>query len=426
MKICIIGGGSAYIASFFQEIINAGEKFANDEFVLMDIDEEHLRLMYKLGCTMFNVAKHSTRLQMTTNRLKALEGADFVLTTFRPGGFAARYLDESIPLRYGVIGNETVGPGGLFMACRAIPVMLEIAQDVEQVCPNATIVNYTNPTNLVTGAVKRYSSAKIVGICDQHVGERHALAKLLGVQQNRLRTICIGLNHATWITGLYLDGKNILNDLSCRIRMGGFCPKDDSLYKSLELCGIYDLFPTYYLRYYYYAEEMLKIAIQTGYTRTEEILRELPLIWQSYEESIKNKLIHPLRQRGKSDHGEFALKVIAALASDKYQVLTVNTVNGGALPDFPPTSIVEGPAVVSQLGVQLLSQPSLPKTIIGLMQQINSYEELAIEAAVKGNKDLLVKALIAHPLVKTLSTARQLVDDLLIAHQTYLPQFKNL
>lgn len=411
------------MASLFQGIIHAGSTFANDEFVLVDIDEEHLQLMHRLGRVLLDIAGCSTRLQMTTDRLDALTGSDYVLTTFRPGGFYSRRWDESIPLKYGVIGNETIGPGGLFMACRSIPVMFEIARDIEQVCPNASVINYTNPTNLVTCALNRYSHIKIIGICDQHVGERLALAKLLGVSSTRIKTNSIGLNHATWITALYLDGKNILSDFSQRIQKGEFHTDDARLSRSLDLCGMYGLFPTYYLQYYYYADTMVDVAIKRGFTRADEILNELPAIWKSYEDTIRERLPRPPLQRGGSDHGEFALDVISALRGGEEKILTVNTVNGNALLDFPIDSIVEGPAVVSREGVKLLSQTPLPKTIVGLLQAINCYEELAVEAAVHGSSTLLVKALVAHPLVRTLSIAQKLADDLLAVHKSYLPQF---
>ena len=421
-KIAVIGGGSAYMASVFQGIIKASKTFADAEFVLMDIDEEHLQLMYNLGQTMLNIAGCPVRLKMTTDRIQSLDGAEFVLTTFRPGGLEARHLDEVIPPKYGVLGNETIGPGGLFMACRAIPIMLDIARDVEKVAPKAIILNYTNPTNLVTAAITRHTNVRIIGICDQHVGEKYALANLLGISYERLWSNSIGLNHATWITSLRVDGEDVFPKLREFSRdMRGIL--DDNLRMSLELFNTFNAIPTYYLRYYYFADEMAEAQKKKGKTRAEEIMGELPSIWRSYEDAIKNKLPRPLLQRGGSDHGEFALEVIDALMNNQFKIKNLNLVNQNAIPDFPEESIVEGPAIISKQEIRLISQKPMPTAIAGLLKSISCYEELAIKAAVHGNLGCLLEALIAHPLVRRKQTAKLLMDDMLKSHQSYLPQF---
>jgi 6-phospho-beta-glucosidase len=423
-RISIIGAGSAYMASVFWGIIKLADTFKDAEFVLMDVDEEHLLLMYELGKTMFQVAGCSVKLKATTNLLESLKGADFVLTTFRPGGFEARHLDETIPPIYGVIGNETVGPGGLFMACRSIPIMLDIVHKIEQVCPKAVILNYTNPTNIVTTAVTRNSEVKIIGLCDQHLGERYALAKLLNINEDKLLSNNVGINHATWMTALYKDGENILPKL--RDILTKLPPDiDDNIRKSLELYSIFGAYPTYYLRYYYYTSEIFESQQKKGVTRAQEIMNNLPSIWASYRSAINHHLPRPLLQRGGSDHGEFALDIIASLLNENPRIRVINILNGNALPDFPQNCIVECPVVLSKQGVFPIAQDALPSSISGMLKSIQCYEELAVEAAVQGDRKLLLQALLAHPLVRTINKAEQLMQNLLDVHKPYLPQFWN-
>jgi 6-phospho-beta-glucosidase len=421
-KIAIIGAGSAYMASVFNGIIHSKNAFDGSEIALMDVDDEHLQLMYNLGCTMFSVTGCQAKLKMTTKRVEAISDADFVLTTFRPGGFEARHLDESIPLKYGIIGNETIGPGGIFMACRSIPIVIDIAKDVEKYCPKAIILNYTNPTNLVTAALTRYTNARVIGLCDQHVGELNALAELLGVNSKRLFSNSRGLNHATWMTDLNLDGQNVLHQVTNSAQQKT-SPIDPNLKISLDLLEIYGAFPTYYLRYYYFADTILKYQKQSNKTRAQEIMEDLPAIWASYEDAIKGKQSKPNRQRGGGDHGEFALELILALSDNVPQIKILNLVNGSALPDFPVNSIVEGPAVVSAQGSFLIAQEPLPSSIIGLLQSLVSCQDLVVDAAVKGDKRLLLKALVANPLVQDIEIAQNLLDDMLNAHKSNLPQF---
>lgn len=423
MKICVIGGASAYMASFFAGIIEAGKIFEDAEFILMDINADKLNLMYRLGSSMLLNAGHGAILQMTTNRQKALEGVDFVITTFRPGGLEARHLDESIPPLHGIIGNETIGPGGLFMACRSIPIMIDIASDVERICPEAIIINYTNPTDLVTGAVAKYTNAKIIGICDQHVGELYDLAKLLAIPPSHLRINSFGLNHATWATSIILEDRNILEEIQSIIPSDSLESLNHNLQLSLKLCGLYKLYPSYYLRYYYFSDLIFNESIKMNQTRAEQIIAEMPMIWESYRHAIQHRLNKPIHQRGGSDHGEFVLRVISALINEESHLLNINTLNNGSLPDFSDSCVVEGPARVSKNGIQLLPQPHLPTDIVGLLQMLANYQELAIEATVHRSRNLLLRAMMAHPLVRQLPLSQQLIEDMLTAHKYNMPVF---
>jgi 6-phospho-beta-glucosidase len=364
---------------------------------------------------LFDSVGCEVQLKKTSNRIEALDNADIILTTFRPGGFEARHQDESIPLLYGLIGNETVGPGGLMMACRAIPIMLEIAQEVERVSPQAIILNYTNPSHIVTYAVSTYSNARIIGLCDQHIAESHAIANLLNVEPSRVKCVSHGINHATWITEIQLDGENIIEEFLKR----DFEPEDERVSLSLELGRHYHMIPTYYLHYYYFRGRMLEKARNSPQTRSEEIMQALPEIWQSYRDAIETKNIYPHKQRGGSDHGEFALDVIKALQSDEEHCLNLNLVNGDAFQHFSTKSVVEGPAIVSKAKVNLIPQPSLPKEILGLLQAIDYSGQLAAEAAVEGDQQKLIQAISANPLVLDFDISCRLVHSLI--HNRLIP-----
>src|SRR6266540_2649892 len=200
-------------------LLGRAADLAGSQLVLHDLDGGRLDLMRRLAARMIAAAGADLEIRAERELRPALDGADFVFTTFRLGGMRARHLDESIPLRHGVVGQETAGPGGFLMACRSVPVLLEIASVLEETAPRAWIVNYTNPTNIVIDAVLRHSGARIVGLCDQHAGDLELWAGLLGWPAEDLEADWIGLNHATWAERVRLDGRDASAEIgraSCR------------------------------------------------------------------------------------------------------------------------------------------------------------------------------------------------------------------
>ncbi|MFI0447213.1 glycoside hydrolase family 4 [Actinomadura sp. 6N118] len=427
MKIAIIGAGSGYMPGVIRGLLHRADDLAGAELAFHDIDAGNLALMARLATNMFTARSATTEpatftITTHTDLKPALDGAAYILTTFRPGGMAARHLDESIPLKHGVVGQETAGPGGFMMACRSIPVLLEIAAHAE---PSAWIVNYTNPTNIVTDAVTRNTGIRIIGLCDQFVGDTEMWAQLLGLPYERLEVDWIGLNHATWAERVRLDGKEIdlpalLGDLE--IPGGGATPWRDPS-RMAELAKALGFLPNSYSKYYFFHDQVVEELRAKGTTRSEDIQAMLPRFFAQIAEESTKPDPDPSRERGGGKHGEFAIDVICTLHRNESRRVIVNTTNNGAISSLPPEAIVEVPSLLTAAGPVPLAQGPLPRAVRGLTQSIHEYERLASDAAVTGSRQLALQALMAHPFVTSKKTAEKILDEGLAAHRAHLPQF---
>lgn len=424
VKIAVIGGASAYTAGLIDSLVQVAGDLAGSEIVLMDIDPGHLSIIERLGRRMIEAAGADLVLRTTLNRREAIQDADFVLIQFRIGGLPARRLDEHLPLKYGIIGQETVGPGGMFMALRTIPVVLAIAQEMKRLAPRGLLINYTNPTGIVTEALHRYSDVRMLGLCDEIYGIRRIMGQVLGVEAARIVIYAYGLNHASWGRHLWVDGKEAMAELQSRIP---FVSREDfpdsKSWSVIRLFKLYGFIANRYLRYYYFHDEMLEEARQAPLSRAEEILASLPEIFASYEEQSRQPLPHLVKRRGTGAHGDLAVRVINAIANDQPEVYLVNVVNRGAVFNLPPDSIVEVPARVGREGVFPLVMGPLPGEVAGLVQSLKSYELQVVEAAITGSRSQALKAMLSNPLVQSVGMAEKLLDEMLAAHKEYLPQF---
>ncbi|MCP2334913.1 family 4 glycosyl hydrolase [Actinomadura rupiterrae] len=422
MKIAIIGAGSGYMPGVIRGLLHRADSLAGTELAFHDTNAAHLDVMTRLARNMFAARGASFTVTPHTDLKPAVDGASYVFTTFRPGGMAARHLDESIPLAHGVVGQETAGPGGFLMACRSVPVLLEIAAAVD---PGAWIVNYTNPTNIVTDAVTRHTGANIIGLCDQHVGDTEMWADLLGLPFDRLEADWIGLNHATWAERVRLDGVEI--DLAARLDAleipgGGATPWRDPS-RMAELGKALGFLPNSYSKYYFFHDDVVKELRAKGTTRAQDITAMLPDYYAQVTAEADKPDPDPSRERGGGEHGEFAVEVICALHLDEHRREIVNVPNRGAISSLPDDAIVEVPALVGRSGPVPLTMGALPAPVRGLTQAIHAYERLAADAAVTGSRRLALQALMAHPFVRSKHTAEKILDEGLAAHAADLPQF---
>ncbi|WP_329522123.1 family 4 glycosyl hydrolase [Spirillospora sp. NBC_01491] len=422
MKIAIIGAGSGYLPGVLRGLLHRAGDLAGTELAFHDVDEPHLAVMARLGRNMFAARGAALTVTAHTSLKPALDGAAYVFTTFRPGGMAGRHLDESIPLKHGVVGQETAGPGGFLMACRSVPVLLEIAAAAD---PGAWIVNYTNPTNVVTDAVLRHTDAKIIGLCDQHVGDTEMWAELLGLPFDRLEADWIGLNHATWATRLRLDGAEV--DLPALLEGldvpgGGATPWRDPS-RMAELARALGFLPNSYSKYYFFHDEVVRELREKGTTRAEDIQAMLPAYYAQVAAESGRSDPDPSRERGGGEHGEFAVDTICALHRDENRRMIVNTRNNGAIASLEADAVVEVPALVGRAGPVPLTMGALPRPVRGLTQAIHEYERLAADAAVTGDRRTALQALMAHPFVRSKHTAEKILDEGLAAHRAHLPQF---
>ncbi|TDB89578.1 glycoside hydrolase family 4 [Actinomadura sp. 7K534] len=421
MKIAIIGAGSGYMPGVIRGILHRADDLAGTELACHDIDTGQLVTMTRLARAMFSARGAGIAVSAHTDLKAALDGASYVFTTFRPGGLAARHLDESIPLRHGVVGQETAGPGGFLMALRSVPVLLEIAA----AAPDAWIVNYTNPTNIVTDAVARTTGAHVIGLCDQAIGDTEMWADLLGLPFEGLEADWIGLNHATWAQRLRLDGRELdlpalLDELE--IPGGGATPWRDPS-RMAELAKTLGFLPNSYAKYYFFHDDVVEELRAKGTTRAQDILAMLPAYYEQVAAESRKADPDPSRERGGGEHGEFAVDVICALHRDEGRRMIVNTRNNGAISSLDADAIVEVPSLVGRAGPVPLTMGPLPGPVRGLTQAIHAYERLASEAAVTGDRRTALQALMAHPFVRGKHTAEKILDEGLAAHRDHLPQF---
>lgn len=425
MKIAYIGGGSAYAPGVVRSFIGLPSVFEGSEVALMDIAADNVQLVKRLGDGMARSANADIRITATTDRREALIGADFVLTSFRAGGFKARAMDEKIPLKYGVIGQETVGPGGFFFALRNLRVVRELCAEMEELCPNAWLMNYANPTNIIGEAVSRFSRVRVLALCDGGKHDAFHVAEILGYKSSDVEFMAFGLNHATWSTRFTIAGKDgveMMNEAYDRVLAD---PEIENKTKRMfRLARRYDSLPNEYMQYYYYPEETVREASEAKMTRAEVIMSQLPDIFAHYEEQAATGDPHLTRQRGGTGFGEFAVDVIAAVASNSGRMEMINVPNRGALPGLPLERVAEVPCILGNTGATPLAQGEVPGEVRGLILALADYQALAAHAAWFGeSREEAVKALASNPLVWKLDADRieDLYQEMANAHREWLP-----
>lgn len=425
LKFAYIGGGSTRAAGTMASFVQQGENFDGSEVVLIDLNEEHLRIVQTITQKMARARSLDLTITITTNRREGLQGCDAVLTSFRPGGFEARYLDESIPLKHGVIGQETQGPGGFFMALRSINVMKSIIEDMEAVCPNARLFNYTNPINIVSEAVTHHTSIPTISFCEGPIMDHLRYAEVAGLNPEKLDAVSIGLNHGSWSVRHLYEGQDfipILQDTYERMRRDPETPPYDL--RMTELACRMNSLPNHYFQYYYFKDELLAELQAKPTTRAQDIMAMVPDYWTHYREQAARDIpeLNPDRSRGGLHELELAIDVMDAIYNDRKEVWYVNVPNKGAIADFPDDLVVELVGYVDRNGVAPLVQGHMPRQVVGLVKMLGEYQALAAEAAWSGSRVDAIRALASHPLVFSLRKAEAIYDEMAAAHRQYLPE----
>jgi 6-phospho-beta-glucosidase len=420
LKMCVIGGGSTYTPELIEGFIERGDELPVATIALMDIDENRLRVVGGLAERMLRTAEADIELQLTIRRREALEGANYVITQIRVGGLACRIRDEKIPLQFGVVGQETTGPGGFAKALRTIPVLLDIAHDVAEVAPGAYLINFTNPSGIITEALLKYTAIPTIGLCNSPFGFRRGIAQQLGVAPGRIQLDYVGLNHLSWIRGVMLDGEEVFEKVlegAIARASAGESPFSPQL---LETLG---MLPSYYLTYYYNHDQVLAEQRRAGKTRGEEVQEIEASLLKLYADPNLRHKPRLLEKRGGAHYATVAVAVISAIHHDKGEVHIVNTRNNGALPDLPSDCVVELPSVIDGNDARAIPVAPMPPAIRGLAQAVKAYEELTVLAAVEGDEQTALQALVAHPLVPSFAVAQGLWAAIKEANRAYLPQF---
>ncbi|MEH7087019.1 6-phospho-beta-glucosidase [Neobacillus drentensis] len=434
LKIVTIGGGSSYTPELIEGFIKYYNELPVRELWLVDVEEgkEKLEIVGNLAKRMVEKAGVPIKIYLTFDRKEALKSADFVTTQFRVGLLEARMKDESIPLKHGVLGQETNGPGGLFKALRTIPVILDICREMEEVCPNAWLINFTNPAGMVTEAVLRYSNIdRVVGLCNVPIGMEMGVAKLLGVDHSRVRIDFAGLNHMVYGLNVFVDGVSVkdqvislINDPEKSITMQNI----HSMGWEPEFLRALDVFPCPYHNYYYKFGDMLEKELknyQEGGTRAEVVKKLEEELFELYRDPHLAIKPPQLEKRGGAYYSDAAVRLIHSMYTDKRDIQAVNTINRGAISSLPFDSAVELSCIITKDGPKPISVGDLPIQVRGLVQQVKSFERVAIEAAISGDYATVLLAMTINPFVPSDRVAKVILDEMLEAHKEYLPQFFN-
>ncbi|WP_149847175.1 6-phospho-beta-glucosidase [Paenibacillus sp. 37] len=434
LKIVTIGGGSSYTPELMEGFIKRHHELPVKELWLVDIEagKEKLEVVGAMAKRMVKAAGIDCEVHLSLDRREALTDADFVTTQLRVGLMDARIKDETIPNKYGMIGQETNGAGGMLKAFRTIPVILDIVNDMKELCPDAWLINFTNPAGMVTEAVLRYGKwDKVIGLCNVPIMSTKIESAVLEKQEEELFFKFAGINHLHWHKIYDKSGQDLT--LEAIDKMYGPEAKADKMVENIKNMRFLheqvlqlEMLPCPYHRYYYMTDAMIREELEEVNTvgsrgqvvkQLEESLFEL---YRNPELDYKPK---ELEKRGGAHYSDAACEIINSIYNDKGTRMVVSTRNNGAISDLPSESAIEITSMITSHGAEPVHFGSFPPAQRGLLQVMKAMEELTIEAAVTGDYATALQAFIINPLVQSGDTAKALLDELLEAHRAYLPQF---
>ena len=418
MKVVVIGGGSSYTPELVNGFLERIRSFSLTELWLMDVAPERLEVVGGFAQRMVQARGAPFAVHLTTDQREAVRGARYVITQLRVGGMRARREDEYLGRRHGLIGQETTGVGGMAKALRTIPVVLDIAADVRELAPGALLVNFTNPSGLVTEALSRYApDVPAVGLCNAPITTKIEILKALEKRQRiqialeRAELKTLGLNHLSWHRGFTLDGEDIWPQVLAayleELKADPDPEWDPCLVESLRMI------PNYYLQYYYYTDRKLAAQQQWPPSRAEQVMEIEADLLRQYAEPDRMEPPDDLMKRGGAHYSTLATQLLNAHYNDLGETHVVNVRHGGAVPGWPEDWVLEMPCHVDAAGIHPLPAEPLPPVCFGLLAQVKMYEILTVEAAVHGDRDAAYQALLAHPLGPSADRIPDVLDDML-------------
>lgn len=435
LKIVTIGGGSSYTPEIIEGFIKRYKELPISELWLVDIEEgkEKLEIVGNLAKRMVKEAglEKVFSIHTTLDRREALKGASFVTTQFRVGLLDARIRDEKIPLSFGMIGQETNGVGGFAKALRTIPVILDLCKDMTELCPDAWLINFTNPSGIITETViKHYPNIKVVGLCNVPILMKKTAAKHLNAPEDEIEYICGGLNHFLWGREVIYNGENRIAEVLDKI-----LEEEENIPANLRTKSnwikeqIEDLkmIPCPYHKYYYLTDEMLTEQLQevrSGKgTRGEQVKAVEKALFELYKDPNLNVKPKELEQRGGQYYSDAACELISSIYNNKGNSMVVSTKNNGTIDCLPDSASVEVTCKIYKDKIVPLKQKSMPIEVRGSLQLMKNFEELTIEAAVKGDYNKAIQALTINPLVVSGHVTKTILNEVIKQNWDYLPQF---
>ena len=424
-KVVVVGGGSTYTPELVDGLCDVEDRMVVDDLVLLDPSEERREVVGALSERILRARGWRGTFATTADPHAALEGADFVVVQLRIGGQAARHVDETLPVGYGCLGQETTGAGGLAKALRTVPIVLELAEEMAaRANPGAWLVDFTNPVGIVTQALLD-EGHRAVGLCNVAIWAQRRIGHYLGVDPDAVAVEHVGLNHLTWIRSARVDGEgdgsaDRLDDLF--ERFGPELELESGI--SIDLLRLQHALPSYYVHYYYQHDAEVAQQSAPGYRSRADVVAELEAkLLAEYRDPALVSKPEALSYRGGAYYSLAAIRLMASLHDGTGDVQVVDMRNDGAIPGLPDDAVVETTAVVDAAGAHPLPQRELSPEMLGLIQHAKAYERLAVRAACSGSREDVVRALVANPLVGQYPLAADLADALLGANQHFLPRF---
>lgn len=432
LKIVVIGAGSSYTPELIEGLIQRQHELPLRELWLVDIDDgrEKMEIIAALTRRMLAKAGLAVRVETRLEREEALRGADYVCSQFRAGCLEARISDERISLKYGLIGQETNGLGGFANACRTIPIALQIAADMERLCPDAWLLNFTNPSGMVTEAVLRHSKIKAVGLCNVPVIMQKGVATLLESRDEQEFIMQVaGLNHFIFVRQIQHQGEDKLGEVIARLAQGPdpLVPRNIPPFAwPKDLLANLGMIPCAYLRYYYMSDDILKqeLGEASGEGTRGEVVKAIEQqLFDLYRNPDLAEKPKALEGRGGQYYSEAACELMSAIHNDKRIIMHVNTRNNGAINGLPDECAVEVSSLITKSGPLPLNVAPFPQDTLRLLQLMKEFEQLTIEAAITGNRHTAWRALVLNPLITSGSRLEQALDEVITAHPDLMSAF---
>jgi 6-phospho-beta-glucosidase len=415
VKLAVVGAGSTYTPELVDGLVRMQELLPVEELALLDVDDLRLEILGGMTRRMLQRGGHPARVTLTNQLEEAAEGADAVLIQLRVGGQAVRIVDESVPVACGCIGQETTGYGGLAKALRTVPVVLDIARRAREIAPDAWIVDFTNPVGIVTKALLD-EGHRAVGLCSAAMVFQRHFAKVLDVAPEVVELDHVGLNHLTWEVGVRVDGEDVLPRLVDE-HVERVAPATGLAPELVRRLGIV---PSFYLHYFYDHDQVVEHQ-RHHQSRAEEVADIERQLVELYADERVDEKPELLGRRGGAHYSEAAVELMASLfGRNPNRRHVVNVRNRGTLPFLADDAVVEVPAAVEPDAVTPLPMPLLDPVERGLVAHVSAYEELALDAALRGGRERVFRALLAHPLVGQVEVAEKLADRMIDANREYL------
>lgn len=420
LKICVIGAGSTYSPELIDGFLKRQETMRVKEFALMDINMDRLNIVGGLIKRMSTSFDNPPLVTLTDDLVEAVRGADYVVTQFRVGLLPARAKDERIAFRHGYIGQETTGPGGFAKALRTIPVILDVARTMKQYAPAATLVNFTNPSGIITEAVSRYTDVPVVGLCNGPITTFKHINSTFGLDEDSVFYDYFGLNHLGFIKGIYVDGKEVTDTLFEKILSHEDCHKMLGYAFDKRQALAMRVLPVGYLQYYYHQKEVYQKLSAQKQTRGESLIEVDRQLLQDYSDPDLKSKPAGLELRGGAWYSEAAVALINSMETNDGKTHIICTPNNGCIEGLEDEAVIEVPATVGGQMIRTLHVGKLPRAIKGLVQHVKNYESLTVEAAYNRSADQALLALVSHPFIRSVEDAKAILDDIIEEHAQYI------